>query len=95
MAIARFYKKVDLFLTMMTNPKWPEIERELLPGQTAYDGPELTVQRISLLYLYLVFIFALYTPFYPDVHYRSIPQQTTLHIYLHRFAVESVPIYSL
>ncbi|KAJ2929201.1 hypothetical protein H1R20_g7887, partial [Candolleomyces eurysporus] len=48
MAIARFYGKVDLFLTMTTNPKWPEIERELLPGQTAYDRPDLVVRVFQL-----------------------------------------------
>ncbi|RXW16701.1 hypothetical protein EST38_g9156 [Candolleomyces aberdarensis] len=48
MAIARFYGKVDLFLMMTTNPKWPEIERELLPGQTAYDRPDLVVRVLQL-----------------------------------------------
>ncbi|KAJ2924672.1 hypothetical protein H1R20_g12432, partial [Candolleomyces eurysporus] len=48
MAIARFYGKVDIFLTMTTNPKWPEIERELLPGQTAYDRPDLVVRVFQL-----------------------------------------------
>ncbi|KAJ2931872.1 hypothetical protein H1R20_g5233, partial [Candolleomyces eurysporus] len=47
MAIARFYGKVDIFLTMTTNPKWPEIER-LLPGQTAYDRPDLVVRVFQL-----------------------------------------------
>ncbi|KAF9473336.1 hypothetical protein BDN70DRAFT_817396 [Pholiota conissans] len=25
MAIAHYYRKVDIFLTVTTNPKWPEI----------------------------------------------------------------------
>lgn len=45
MAIARYHGKVDLFLTMTTNPDWPEITAELLPGQTAYDRPDL-VSRV-------------------------------------------------
>jgi len=32
MAITRYFKKIDIFLTMTTNPNWPEITRELLPG---------------------------------------------------------------
>ena len=45
MAIARYYSQVDLFITVTTNPLWPEITRELLPGQTSYDRPEL-VSRV-------------------------------------------------
>lgn len=48
MAIARFYRKVDIFLTMTTDPEWPEITRELLPGQTAYDRPELVARVFQL-----------------------------------------------
>ena len=31
----------DVFLTMTCNPRWPEITRSLLPGQTAQDRPDL------------------------------------------------------
>jgi hypothetical protein len=48
MAIARHFKKIDIFLTMTANPKWPEIERELLPGQTAADCPDLIVRVFQL-----------------------------------------------
>ena len=41
MAIARHFKKIDIFLTMTANPQWPEILRELLPRQTAADRPDL------------------------------------------------------
>ena len=41
MAVARHFKKVDIFLTMTANPAWPEITRELLPHQSASDRPEL------------------------------------------------------
>lgn len=44
MAIARFFGKVDLFITVTANPKWPEITRELLPGQTAFDRPDLVAR---------------------------------------------------
>ena len=36
--------KPDIFLTMTCNPKWPEILRELLPGQTAQDRPDLVTR---------------------------------------------------
>ena len=41
MAVACFFGNVDLLITMTTNPDWTEIKRELLPGQTAYDCPDL------------------------------------------------------
>jgi len=44
MAIAQRLRPVDIFMTMTTNPKWPEIERELEPGQTAYDRPDLVAR---------------------------------------------------
>jgi len=34
----------DIFLTMTCNPKWPEITRALLPGQTAVDRPDLSTR---------------------------------------------------
>ena len=42
MTIIQKFKKPDLFITFTTNPKWPEITRELFPGQKAIDRPELT-----------------------------------------------------
>ena len=40
-AICRHFHKPDLFLTMTTNPKWPEIAQSLFPGQTATDCPDI------------------------------------------------------
>jgi hypothetical protein len=48
MAIARYFRKVDIFLTMTTNPIWDEILHELLPGQTAYDRPDLVARVFHL-----------------------------------------------
>jgi hypothetical protein len=48
MAIARYFQKVDIFLTMTTNPRWEEIERELLPGQTSYDHPDLVARVFEM-----------------------------------------------
>ena len=41
MAIVREYHKPDYFITMTCNPKWPEIEKHLLPGQAPQDRPDL------------------------------------------------------
>jgi len=39
---------MDLFITMTTNPDWAEIQRELLPGQTSYDRPDLVARVFKL-----------------------------------------------
>ena len=41
LALARAHGKPSLFITVTTNPKWPEIADRLLPGQTALDNPAL------------------------------------------------------
>jgi Helitron helicase-like domain at N-terminus len=48
MAIARHFKKIDIFLTMTANPNWIEIKRELLPGQTVVDRPDLVSRVFQL-----------------------------------------------
>ena len=53
MAIVRKYSRPSLFITFTANPKWDEITRELLPGQTATDRPDLVVRvfRIKVTHL--------------------------------------------
>ncbi|XP_074307233.1 uncharacterized protein LOC141642348 [Silene latifolia] len=41
MAVVQRYGKPDIFLTMTCNPRWPEIERELLPCEEAQNRPDL------------------------------------------------------
>jgi len=48
MAIARFFKHIDLFITMTANPNWAEITCELLPGQTSYDRPDIVARVFKL-----------------------------------------------
>jgi hypothetical protein len=48
MAIARYHGQVDIFMTVTTNPLWPEITRELLHGQTAYDRPDLVARVFQM-----------------------------------------------
>ena len=48
MAIACYFCKVDIFLTMTTNPWWKEIDNELQLGQTAYDRPDLVAHMFEM-----------------------------------------------
>ena len=45
MAVARYFGKIDYFITMTANPKWREIQENLLPGQSATDRPDLLPVR--------------------------------------------------
>ena len=42
--ILSYLRKIDIFLTMTTNPHWAKIECELLPVQMASDRPDLVAQ---------------------------------------------------
>jgi len=48
LAINRHFKGGDLFVTITVNPNAPEIQRELLPGQTAADRPDLITRVFNL-----------------------------------------------
>ena len=47
-AIVRHFGKPSLFITVTANPKWVEIERQLLPAQTAADRPDLVARVYNL-----------------------------------------------
>ena len=48
MAVLRALGNPDLFITVTANPSWPEITRELLPGQTANDRPDIVSRVFKL-----------------------------------------------
>ena len=48
LAIVRRMGKPDLFITMTTNPQWPEVVENLLPGQTVNDRPDLVARVFHL-----------------------------------------------
>lgn len=48
MAIVRRFGKPSLFITMTSNPKWREIQEQLLPGQTSSDRPDITARVFRL-----------------------------------------------
>jgi hypothetical protein len=48
MAIVRHYGKPTLFITFTANPRWIEIQRELLPGPNASDRPDLVARVFDM-----------------------------------------------
>lgn len=48
MAIVRHLGKPSLFITFTANPRWVEIQNELLPGQSAIDRPDLVARVFNL-----------------------------------------------
>jgi hypothetical protein len=48
MAIVRQLGKPTLFITFTANPRWEEITRELYPGQTSVDRPDLVARVFNL-----------------------------------------------
>ena len=44
MALVQHFGRPDLFITMMCNPHWIEIQQELRPGQTPQDRPDLVTR---------------------------------------------------
>ncbi|GFT78626.1 ATP-dependent DNA helicase [Trichonephila clavipes] len=44
----RNYGRPDLFITMTCNPAWPEITRELIPGQNSTDKHDLTAREFKV-----------------------------------------------
>ncbi len=48
MAIVRHFGKPDIFNTITTNPNWPEIKANLLPGQSPNDRPDLMARAFAV-----------------------------------------------
>ncbi|KAG5893814.1 hypothetical protein JTB14_027851 [Gonioctena quinquepunctata] len=44
----RNYGRPDLFITMTCNPAWPEITKELIPGQNLTDRRDLTARLFKI-----------------------------------------------
>jgi hypothetical protein len=81
LAIGRQYQKIDLFITMTANPAWPEIVRELQPGETAADRPDLTTRVFALKKQALL----------DDTLKHGIFGQTVAHIYTIEFQKRGLP----
>ena len=50
----QYYGNPTIFLTLTTNPEWPEIVDNLLPGETAIDRPMLTNKVFELKHKHLI-----------------------------------------
>jgi hypothetical protein len=50
MTIVRKFGKPDYFITFTTNPKWPEIQESLFPGEVPHDRPDLACRVFKLKY---------------------------------------------
>ena len=48
MAIVKYFSKPDLFITFTCNPRWPEIQNELLTGQKSFDRPDLCCRVFNI-----------------------------------------------
>ena len=53
MAIVRNFGKPDFFVTMTCNPRWPEIQESLRPGESAVDRPDLCARVFYLKHMEL------------------------------------------
>ena len=81
MAVARHFKNVDLFITMTTNPDWPEIQRELLPGQSSYDRPDLVARVFRLKFEELL----------TDICKRKVFGSVSAYVYVVEFQKRGLP----
>ena len=48
MTYVKMYGHHDLFITTTTNPNWPEIKDNLLPGQDPQDRPDIVARVFRL-----------------------------------------------
>lgn len=81
LTLARYHKKIDLFITATCNPSWPEITRELLPGQTAADRPEL-IARVFKMKKYAIIA---------DLYKNGIFGKTVARIHVIEFQKRGLP----
>ena len=90
MAIMRYFGQVDIFMMVTTNLLWPEIMWELLPGQTAYDRPDLVSwvfqmkKKAIIDFIYKHGIFGS-TVAYVCVHHQISEMRATAYTHSHFF----------
>ncbi|KAL0340284.1 UNVERIFIED_CONTAM: hypothetical protein Sradi_4545200 [Sesamum radiatum] len=81
MAIVQKFGKPDVFLTMTCNPSWEEIKRELLPGQTAQDRPDLLTRIFR----------AKCEELKEDIFHRGILGKAVAHVHVIEFQKRGLP----
>jgi len=81
LALARYHRKIDLFITVTCNPSWPEITRELLPGQTAADRPDLCARVFNMKKQAII----------DDIYKNGIFGKAVAHVYTIEFQKRGLP----
>jgi hypothetical protein len=80
-ALARHYHGFDLFITFTSNPSWPALTEELLPGQVPADRPDL-----------VVWVFNMYkTALLEDITNRHIFGNVHAHVHSIEFQKQGLP----
>lgn len=81
MAITRYNKHPDIFLTMTANPKWPEITSALLPHQSPIDRPDLIARVFELRRKYLM----------QEIEKKNVFGRKVAHVYTIEFQKRGLP----
>ena len=81
LALACYYKSIDLFITVTCNPTWPEIMRELLPGQMAADRPDLCTRVFNMKKKVII----------EELYQKGIFRQTVSYVYTIEFQKRGLP----
>lgn len=81
LVLARYYRSIDLFITITCNPTWPEITWELLPGQTATDRPDLCARVFKMKRKAII----------EDLYQKGIFGQAVTYVYTIEFQKRGLP----
>ena len=81
LALARYFRSIDLFITVTCNPTWPEITQELLPGQTAADRPDLCARVFNMKKKAII----------EELYTKGIFGQTVAYVYTIEFQKRGLP----
>jgi hypothetical protein len=81
MAMCRWARCPDAFVTFICNPQWPEIKRVLLPGQQPQDRSYLVTRMFKIKLKELI----------NDIHKKHILGRTIVGIYVIKFQKRGLP----
>ncbi|CAF0889926.1 unnamed protein product, partial [Brachionus calyciflorus] len=81
MSVVRAFGKPDLIITMTCNPKWPEIQKEILESQTPNERPDIFVRIFRIKLKILI----------EDLTKNHILGRVIAHIYVIEFQKRGLP----
>jgi hypothetical protein len=81
MAICRWARCPNVFVTFICNPQWPEIKKMLLPEQQPQDRPDLVTRMFKIKLKELI----------NDIHNKHILGRTIARIYVIEFQKRGMP----